>query len=112
MSEWHDLNRAHWDDRAPAHAASPGYCVDELRNDPTYLSEVVQFDVPRLGDINGLRGVHLQCHIGTDTISLSRLGAQMTGLDFSDAALVEARRLATDAGADVDFVRSDVYDAV
>ncbi len=51
--------------------------------DPTFLSEVVRFDLPRLGDVTGLRGVHLQCHIGTDTLSLARLGAQMTGLDFS-----------------------------
>ena len=71
----------------------------------------MRFDRPRLGDIAGRRGVHLQCHIGTDTISLARLGARMTGLDFSPAALVEARRLAASAGADVDFVESDVYGA-
>ena len=59
--------------------------------------------------VDGLRGVHLQCHIGTDTVSLARLGARMTGLDFSPAALVEARRLAARAGADVDFVEADVY---
>jgi SAM-dependent methyltransferase len=56
--------------------------------------------------------VHLQCHIGTDTVSLSRLGARMTGLDFSAASLEQARRLAGQCGADVDFVESDVYDAV
>ena len=44
---------------------------------------MVRFDVPRLGDIAGLRGVHLQCHIGTDTVSLARLGRDMTGLDFA-----------------------------
>src|SRR5262245_8102354 len=70
------------------------------------------FDVPRLGDITGLRGVHLQCHIGTDTVSLARLGAQMTGLDFSPAALTEARRIAALVGVDVDYVESEVYDAV
>ena len=68
--------------------------------------------VPRLGDISGLRGVHLQCHIGTDTLSLARLGAQMTGLDFSGAALVEARALSAEPPAPhVDFVESDVYAA-
>lgn len=80
--------------------------------DPTYLSEVVRFDRPRLGDIRGLRGVHLQCHIGTDTISLARLGAQMTGLDFSPAAIREAGRLAVATGAEVEFVEADLYDAV
>ncbi|MCX6484012.1 MAG: hypothetical protein NT146_12235 [Mycobacterium sp.] len=87
-----DTNRLNWDERAPAHAASPGYHVDRFVQDPAFLSYVVQFDVPRLGDIAGLRGVHLQCHIGTDTISLARLGARMTGLDFSPAALIEARQ--------------------
>nr|WP_277349761.1 class I SAM-dependent methyltransferase [Planosporangium thailandense] len=53
----------------------------------------------------------MQCHIGTDTLSLHRLGARMTGLDFSGAALAQARRLAADADAEIDFVESDVYDA-
>ncbi|HET6815690.1 MAG TPA: class I SAM-dependent methyltransferase [Mycobacteriales bacterium] len=111
MTDSLDLNRASWDERAPAHAASPNYAFDRFVADPDYLSDVVRFDLPRLGDISGLRGVHLQCHIGTDTISLSRLGARMTGLDFSAAALAEARKLAAATGADVDFVESDVYSA-
>ncbi|MFC4944611.1 class I SAM-dependent methyltransferase [Pseudonocardia sp. GCM10023141] len=106
------VNRANWDERAPAHAASPGYAFERFVADPGFLSDVVRFDVPRLGDITGLRGVHLQCHIGTDTISLSRLGARMTGLDFSAASLAEARRLAAATGADVDFVESDLHDAL
>ncbi len=105
------INRAQWDERGPAHAASPDYAVDRFRSDPDYLSHVVRFDRPRLGDIAGLRGVHLQCHIGTDTVSLARLGARMTGLDFSTASVAEARRLAADTGAEVDFVESDVYAA-
>ena len=106
------INRLNWDERAPAHAASPDYHVASFITDPTFLSYVVQFDLPRLGELTGQRGLHLQCHIGTDTISLARLGATMTGLDFSPAALTEARRIAHLAGADVDFVQSDVYDAV
>lgn len=104
-------NLANWDERAPAHAASPDYGFQRFADDPTHLSGVVRFDLPRLGDVSGLRGVHLQCHIGTDTVSLARLGARMTGLDFSPAALAEARRLAGLARADVDFVESDVHDA-
>jgi hypothetical protein len=53
--------------------------------------------------------VHLQCHTGTDTVSL---GAEMTGLDFSPAALEQARALAGTARADVGFVEADLYDAV
>ncbi|NJC72318.1 class I SAM-dependent methyltransferase [Planosporangium thailandense] len=111
MTDYRTVNRASWDERAPAHAASPDYAVDRFVGDPAYLSDVVRFDLPRLGDVAGLRAVHLQCHIGTDTLSLHRLGARMTGLDFSGAALAQARRLAADADAEIDFVESDVYDA-
>jgi len=104
-------NRANWDERVPAHAASPDYNVDSFIADPAFLSEVVRFDLPRLSDISGLRGVHLQCHIGTDTISLARLGASMTGVDFSGPAIRQARALAEQTGADARFVESDVYTA-
>jgi SAM-dependent methyltransferase len=106
-----ELNRASWDERAAAHAGSPDYSLNEFVEDPAFLSKVVRFDLPRLGDIRGLRGVHLQCHIGTDTISLARLGAQMTGLDFSPASLAEARELAARTAANVEFVEAEVYDA-
>jgi SAM-dependent methyltransferase len=108
---YRELNRLNWDDRAPAHAASPDYAIARFLEDPEFLSDVVRFDLPLLGDPTGLDGVHLQCHIGTDTLSLHRLGARMTGLDFSPAALAEARSLAARAGAAIDYVESDVYDA-
>jgi len=112
VEDYAEINRANWDERAPAHAASPDYAVDRFASDPAHLSEVVRFDLPLLGDVGGLRGVHLQCHIGTDTISLARLGASMTGLDFSNASLTQARRIAGLAGADVRFVQAEVYDAL
>jgi SAM-dependent methyltransferase len=111
VTDYRDLNRAVWDERADAHAASTDYGLARFA-DPGHLSHVVRFDQPRLGDVRGLRGVHLQCHLGTDTVSLARLGARMTGLDFSPPALVQARALATTAGVDVDFVESDLYGAV
>ena len=90
----------------------PATTLDAFRSDPAYLVRAwCRFDLPLLGDVAGLRGVHLQCHIGTDTISLARLGARMTGLDFSPAALEQARRSASETGAEVDFVEADVYDA-
>ena len=111
MADYRDVNRASWDERVPAHAASPDYAVARFTDDPAFLSGVVTFDLPRLGDIAGLDGVHLQCHIGTDTVSLARLGARMTGLDFSPAALEQGRRLASATGLEVDFVESDLYGA-
>lgn len=112
MDDYRTVNKANWDERAPAHAASPDYGFDRFAADPAFISDVVRFDLPLLGDVSGLRGIHLQCHIGTDTISLSRLGARMTGLDFSTAALTEARALTARTGDAVDFVEADVYDAV
>ncbi len=111
MDHYGAVNKANWDERAAAHAASPDYHVDEFIADPAYLSEVVRFDLPMLGEISGRRGVHLQCHIGTDTISLARLGASMTGVDFSGPAVRQARALAEQTGADATFVESDVYEA-
>jgi SAM-dependent methyltransferase len=112
VNDYRTVNRANWDERAPAHAASAFYGLDQFVADPTALSPIVRFDVPRLGDIRELRGVHLQCHIGTDTLSLSRLGARMTGLDFSGASIAEARKLAERIGDATEFVESDVYAAV
>jgi SAM-dependent methyltransferase len=112
VDEYAKVNRDFWDERAPAHAASADYAVARFAEDPEFLSEVVRFDRPRLGDIAGLEGVHLQCHIGTDTVSLGRLGARMTGLDISPPALEEARRLSEAAGVEATFVESEVYAAV
>jgi SAM-dependent methyltransferase len=111
VDDYAAVNRANWDERVPAHAASPDYSVDKFIADPEFLSEVVRFDLPLLGDISGQRGVHLQCHIGTDTVSLARLGAVMTGLDFSPAALAQARELARRTGSAAEFVQADVYAA-
>lgn len=112
MSDYKEVNRANWDERVPAHVASPGYNVARFEEDPKHLSEVVRFDLPRLGDISGLRAVHLQCHIGTDTVSLARLGARMSGLDFSAPAIEQAQALADRLELPIDFHQADVYDAV
>jgi SAM-dependent methyltransferase len=105
------VNRANWDDRAAAHASSDEYGLERYVADPGHRSTVVRFDEPRLGDVTGLRGVHLQCHIGTDTLSLHRLGARMTGVDLSPASLAQARGLAERSGADIEYVEADVYSA-
>jgi SAM-dependent methyltransferase len=105
------LNRTSWDERAPLHAASKDYEVELLVERPAHLSETVRFDLPLLGDIHGLNAVHLQCHIGTDTLSLARLGAQVCGLDYSAASLAQARALAERCAAPIAYVESDVYAA-
>ncbi|SMG27320.1 class I SAM-dependent methyltransferase [Agreia pratensis] len=114
MTDYLNANRENWNDRASAHAVRTGvgYQVQRYIDDRQLISDVVRFDRERLGPIEGLRTAHLQCHIGTDTLSLARLGAHVTGLDFSPVALDEARALVAETGDVVDFVESDVYSAV
>jgi SAM-dependent methyltransferase len=106
-----DANRANWDARVPIHVASRTYDVDRFRADPAHLSGVVAADAPHLGDLSGSRIAHVQCHIGTDTLSLARLGAaEVVGIDFSPASLAAAEELARGAagGERVRFVESSV----
>jgi SAM-dependent methyltransferase len=111
-NDWRSLNLANWESRVPVHTAPDGYDLAGF-DDPDHLSAVVRYDLPRLGRLDGRDVVHLQCHIGTDTVSLARLGARsVTGLDFSPSALDAGRALAVRADADVRFVESDAYDAV
>ncbi|MDN4641931.1 class I SAM-dependent methyltransferase [Agreia sp. PsM10] len=114
MTDYLNANRDNWNDRASAHATRTGvgYQVQRYIDDRKLISDVVRFDLDRLGPVEGLRTVHLQCHIGTDTLSLARLGARVTGLDFSPVALDEARRLVAETGDDVEFVEADVFSAL
>ena len=106
-------NRDSWDARVAAHAASPDYAVEELVADPDRVSDVVAYDRPRMGDVTGRSLLHLQCHIGTDTVSWGKLGATVTGLDFSEPAVAVARDLASRCGLDdARFLVSTVDDAV
>lgn len=109
MDDYLVVNRMNWDSRVPIHLK--GYALQKFRDDSSYLSDVVRFDLARLPDVNGLKGIHLQSHIGTDTISLVRLGARMTALDFSEPALVAARALAEELGHELETVHCDVYSA-
>src|SRR5690349_4357374 len=63
-----------------------------------------------LGDVRVRSLLHLQCNMGSDTISWARLGARVTGVDISDAAIAQARALAAETGVSARFLRSDIYD--
>lgn len=111
VNDYLAVNRANWDSRVPHHVVA--YRLKRFTDDPAYLLEVVRFDLPRLGSIEGLDVVHLQCHIGTDTVSLARLGARsVTGVDFSAPALAAAAELAASSGVTIEFVESELYGAV
>lgn len=107
-----EANRANWEARVPVHLGPGGYRSERYLEDPEWISEVVEFDIPKLGDLTGLSIAHLQCHIGTDTVSLARLGpAEVVGIDFSPTALAAARQLAEQTDTKASFVLSDVYNA-
>jgi SAM-dependent methyltransferase len=112
MPDYQAINHANWESRVVHHAASDLYDIERYKTDPTHLSSTVEFDVPRLGSLEGLDVVHLQCHMGNDTLSLARLGARATGLDFSESAIEVAREVSAAGGPHVDYVVADVYDAV
>ncbi|WP_311245101.1 class I SAM-dependent methyltransferase [Microbacterium sp. WCS2018Hpa-23] len=107
-------NLQNWDDRVPLHEAA--YGLDAF-DEPSHLSDVVSDDLPVLerfvtgGSLSGLDLCHLQCHIGTDTISLARAGARVTGADFSEPALRVAAALAERTGVAATWVQTDVLDA-
>jgi 2-polyprenyl-3-methyl-5-hydroxy-6-metoxy-1,4-benzoquinol methylase len=110
--KWVAANRAWWDERAPSHARSDFYDVEAFRDG---RDDIRPFEADELGvDPTGLDLLHLQCHLGTDTLSWARRGARVVGLDFSQPAIDSARTLAADIGlADrSEFVQADVFDAV
>jgi SAM-dependent methyltransferase len=110
MDERLEANRANWDDRTDIHVRSEFYDVEGWLRDGRAPRP---HEAEALGDVAGLRLLHLQCHFGLDTLTWARAGAQVTGLDFSPAAIDAARAIAERAGlADrAEFVCSDVYDA-
>lgn len=100
-------NRRNWNERTPIHAASRFYDVAGFKAGRITLSDVEQREV---GPVAGRSLLHLQCHFGLDTMSWARLGAVATGVDFSDAAIRQARALNEEAGLHVRFVEANVYD--
>jgi SAM-dependent methyltransferase len=110
MTDHIDINLLNWEERAAIHArdAAGGYKLDRFRAGEDSLHEI---EAAELGDVSGKRVLHLQCHIGLDTISLARRGAAVTGLDFSPSALAVARRLSDETGIKAEFVQGTVDQA-
>jgi SAM-dependent methyltransferase len=106
---WLAINRANWDARVPVHLASKLYDV------PAFVAgqdTLRGYEPGEVGDVRGKTLLHLQCHLGLDTLSWARRGATVTGVDFSQPALDVAARIAERVGAHcARFVTADVYDA-
>ncbi len=56
------------------------------------------------------RGIDLGCGTGTNVITMTRMGWQMTGVDFASYAIARARQKAKKAQIRADFVVGDVTD--
>ena len=112
MTDHAETNRLNWDDRAELHASDTtgSYRIATVLAGGSSLHAI---ETREIASVAGKDIVHLQCHIGLDTISLKHLGARsVTGLDFSPKAIEAARDFAARAGVEARFVEASVYDAV
>jgi SAM-dependent methyltransferase len=108
-ADWLERNRANWDARVPIHAESRVYDIPAFVAGQDTLRD---YEPGEVGDVHGKTLLHLQCHLGLDTLSWARRGATVTGLDFSQPALGVAASVAARIGAEsARFVLADVYDA-
>ena len=107
MDEYLEANRALWDEWTGIHEGSAFYDLDSFKAGGIRLRD---YEVVEVGDVAGKDLLHLQCHFGIDTLSWARLGANVTGADFSGRAIALARSIAAELGLDARFVESNVYD--
>ena len=106
MENYLEINRKSWNAKVEPHLKSDFYFVDEFLKGRTSLNSI---ELGLLGDVKGKTILHLQCHFGQDSISLSRMGAKVTGIDLSDKAIEAGRDLAKQCNTDTEFICSDVY---
>src|ERR671915_1270126 len=107
------INRAHWDALAAAHGEGQDAYYDTealVAGADTLRSAELAGVREAVGAVAGLDVLHLQCHIGFDSISLARRGARVVGVDFSPASLEKARAIARRCEVDVEFVEADATD--
>ena len=102
-----EVNRNLWDIWTPLHAKTEFYDVDGFRRGKNTLKAIER---EALGDVAGKRILHLQCHFGLDTLSLARMGAEVTGVDYSGESIRYARALSEEAAIPARFLEQSLYD--
>lgn len=105
-NDYIEINRKSWNHNTPVHIASRFYDQEGFINGRNTLNEI---ELILLGDVSGKSILHLQCHFGQDSLSLERMGAMVTGADFSDIAIDEARKAAHALDLPAKFICSDIY---
>jgi SAM-dependent methyltransferase len=106
LDHYRESNRKLWNDWAELHAKSDFYDVEGFK---AGKSSFKPLELEELGDVRGKSLLHLQCHFGKDTLSWARLGAQVTGVDWSDKAIALARSLSEETNIPATFIESDIY---
>jgi SAM-dependent methyltransferase len=102
------LNRAYWDSLAAVHGNDRVYDDEALIAGRDTLTDREANGIREsVGAVAGLDVLHVQCHIGHDTISLARRGARVVGADFSPASVEKARDLARRSDVDIEFLEAD-----
>jgi SAM-dependent methyltransferase len=107
-NDFHEINKARWNEVVEVHFRSPFYRVRRFLAGEEVLLPI---ESEEIGPIAGRRLLHLQCHFGLDTLSLARRGSRATGLDFAPNAIAKARELSALAQVAARFVEGGVYDA-
>ena len=105
--KYFEANKQLWNNRTVVHKDSSFYDLPSFIAGKTSLKDI---ELNGLGDVQGKTVLHLQCHFGMDSLSLARMGAKLVGVDLSDTAIQEAKKLNNDLGLDADFICSNVYD--
>jgi len=107
MDNFLEINKKSWNARLESHLASAFYDMPSFLKGKSSLNKI---ELDLLGTVKGKKILHLQCHFGQDSISLSRMGAEVTGVDLSDLAIEKGKALAKELGTDTKFICSNVYD--
>ncbi len=100
-------NKESWNKKLDYHINSDFYDMEGFLEGKTSLNQI---ELGLLGDIKNKSILHLQCHFGQDTLSLARMGAKVTGIDFSDKAIEKAININKYLQLDAEFICCDVYD--
>ncbi|MFK7930938.1 MAG: class I SAM-dependent methyltransferase [Myxococcota bacterium] len=98
-------NRLRWDELVPHHISSDHY---DLRGFLLGGCSLAAIELAELGSVAGKSLLHTQCHFGMDTLSWARRGASVTGVDFSEAAIIAARKIAERLDLDARFEVAEV----
>lgn len=107
MDEYMRANLDWWDEAVAVHAKGDTYLLESFK---AGMSKLKYLEREEVGEVAGKSLLHLQCHFGMDSLSWARLGAKVTGVDFSGKAIELATSLSEELGLDATFVQSDVYD--